>query len=123
MEIQRLTDLEQLLLLSVVQAGDDAHAGAVQDVLGERGERSASLGSIYVTMTRLEERGMVESSMGPPTAERGGKAKRLYRVTRDGLLALHHSRLILDRMWEGVPRPPTRLPSCPRSSSASRRSP
>lgn len=103
MEIQRLTDLEQLLLLSVVQAGDDAHAGSVQDVLKERGERAASLGSIYVTMTRLEERGLVESSMGSPTPERGGKAKRFYRVTEGGLLALHHSRRIMDRMWEGVP--------------------
>lgn len=105
METPRLTDLEQLLLLSVVQAGEDAHAGAVQEVLAERGERNASLGSIYVTMTRLEERGLVESTMGRPTPERGGKAKRLYRVTRDGLTALHRSRRILDRMWEGVPQP------------------
>lgn len=105
MEIQRLTDLEQLLLLSIVQAGDDAHAGAVREVLEQRGERAASLGSIYVTMTRLEERGMVESIMGDPTPERGGKAKRLYRLTREGLLALHHSRRILERMWEGIPAP------------------
>lgn len=105
MEIQRLTDLEQLLLLSVVQAGADAHAGAIRDVLADRCERDASLGSIYVTMTRLEERGMVESVMGEPTAQRGGKAKRLYQVTQEGLLALHHSRLVLDRMWEGVPAP------------------
>ena len=105
MEIQRLSDLEQLLLLSVVQAGDDAHAGSVRDVLKERGERKASLGSIYVTMTRLEERGMVESAMGDPTPERGGKAKRFYRVTDEGMVALHHSRRILDRMWEGVPVP------------------
>ena len=103
MEIQRLTDLEQLLLLSVVQAGDDAHAGSVREILEARGERKASLGSIYVTMTRLEERGMVESSMGAPTAERGGKAKRFYRVTPEGMLALQRSRRILERMWEGVP--------------------
>ena len=105
MEIQRLTDLEQLLLLSVLQAGDDAHAGAVQEVLEQRGERATSLGSIYVTMTRLEERGMVESTMGAPTPERGGKAKRLYRVTQDGVLALRHTRRIMERMWEGFPIP------------------
>jgi PadR family transcriptional regulator PadR len=102
MERQRLTDLEQLLLLAVLQAGDDAHAGAVQAVLDERGERKASLGSLYVTLTRLEERGLVRSIKGEPTAERGGKAKRLYEVTREGLVALHHSRRVLDRMWEGV---------------------
>jgi PadR family transcriptional regulator PadR len=102
MEIHRLTDLEQLLLLSVIRAGDDAHAGAVREVLEERGERRATVGSIYVTATRLEERGMLASWMGEPTAERGGKAKRFYRVTREGLEALRHSRRVLDRMWEGV---------------------
>lgn len=102
METKRLTDVEQLLLLGVLQAGDDAHAGAVQAVLEERGERRSTLGAIYVTMTRLEERGLVASVMGPSTPERGGKAKRLYRVTADGLSALRHSRRVLDRMWEGI---------------------
>jgi len=102
MEIRRLTDLEQLMLLSVLQAGNDAYAGAVQRVLEERGERAMSLGSIYVTMTRLEERRMVTSIMSASTPERGGKAKRLYRVTPEGLLALRHSRSVLERMWEGV---------------------
>ena len=103
MEVQRLTDLEQLLLLSVLQVGEDPHAGAVKEVLEERGERPSSLGSIYVTMTRLEERGMVESAMGDPTPERGGKAKRLYRVTEDGLEALRRSRRIMERMWDALP--------------------
>ena len=71
-------------------------------VLEERGEREMGLGSIYVTMTRLEERGMVASIMSASTPERGGKAKRLYRVTQEGLLALEHSRSVLERMWEGV---------------------
>ena len=108
-EVQRLTDLEQLLLLSVAQAGDGAHAATVREILEERGERPASLGSIYVTMTRLEERGMVTSSMGEPTARRGGKAKRFYRVTSEGLRALHHSRRVLERMWAGLPTPDPEL--------------
>lgn len=100
--MKRVTDVEQLLLLSVLQAGDDAHAGAVQAVLEERGERRSTLGAIYVTMTRLEERGLVASAMGPPTPERGGKAKRIYHVTAEGIAALRHSRRVLDRMWEGI---------------------
>lgn len=103
MENQRLTDLEQLLLLSVLHAGEDAHAGEVQSVLRERGERASSLGSLYVTMTRLEERGLLRSRMGEPTAERGGKAKRLYRVTGDGVSALRSSRRVMERMWADLP--------------------
>lgn len=103
MEAQRLTDLEQLLLLSVLHAGEEAHAGAVRTVLEERGERPSSLGSIYVTMTRLEERDLVQSTMGDPTPERGGKAKRLYRVTAEGMEALRASRRVIERMWEGLP--------------------
>ena len=103
MEVQRLTDVEQLLLLSVLRTGEDAHAGAVKAVLEQDGERSSSLGSIYVTMTRLEERGMVESYLGEPTPERGGKARRLYRVTPAGLQALDRSRRIWERMWRGTP--------------------
>jgi DNA-binding PadR family transcriptional regulator len=102
-EVQRLTDLEQLLLLSIARAGDDAHASVIRQILEERGERPVSLGSIYVTMTRLEERGMVVSSMGEPTARRGGKAKRLYAVTPEGMRALRHCRQVLDRMWAGLP--------------------
>lgn len=102
METKRLSDVEQLLLLSVLQVGVDAYAGNVQAVLEERGERKSTLGAIYVTLTRLEERGLVSSVMGPSTAERGGKAKRLYHVTADGLAALRHSRRVLNRMWEGI---------------------
>jgi len=103
MEHPRLTDLEQLLLLSVLHAGEDAQAGSVKAVLEQRGSRPSSLGSIYTTMTRLEERGLVESRMGEPTPERGGKARRFYRVTAEGLTALRRSRRVMERMWADLP--------------------
>lgn len=104
-----LTDLEQLLLLSTLRIGEGAYAAAIRDDVEEEAGRSVSLGTIYVTLMRMEERGYAASGMGEPTAERGGKAKRLYAVTAEGREALTRMREIQDRMWEGVP-PPDRAP-------------
>lgn len=98
-----LTDLEQLLLLAVLRLGDDAWGAAIQEDLEKRAERPVSLGSIHVTLGRLEEGGLVTSEKGEPTGERGGKARRIYAVTESGRVALDHVRRILERMWDGVP--------------------
>jgi PadR family transcriptional regulator PadR len=99
---QHLTDLEQLLLLATLRVGEGAYAAALLDDLAGTADRSVSLGTIYVTMVRLEERGLVTSELGEPTSQRGGKAKRLYRVTAEGRDALERTRRVLERMWEGV---------------------
>lgn len=101
-EPQRLTDLEQLLLLSVLRLGDEALGADMQAELEERAHRSVSIGSIHVTMARLEERGLVSSEKTPPRAVRGGKARRVYSVTPEGRRALEWSRRLLDDMWEGL---------------------
>jgi len=98
-----LTDLEQLLLLAVLRMGVDAWGAALQEDLEMSAERRVSLGSIHVTLGRLEERGLVTSEKGEPTGERGGKARRIYAVTEDGRVALARGRRLLERMWDGVP--------------------
>lgn len=98
-----LTDLEQLILLALLHAGPDAHGAAVQRVLAERAGRSVTIGSLYNALMRMAERGLVESSLGEPTAERGGKAKRLYAVTARGRAALTEARRVYERMWTGPP--------------------
>lgn len=97
-----LTDLEQLLLLAVLRLQDGAYGASIQSDLEERAERRVSLGSIHVTLGRLEENGLVSSAKGEPTGERGGKARRIYAVTEVGRAALEHSRAVLERMWDGV---------------------
>ena len=57
---------------------------------------------MYVTLRRLEEKGLLESWKSDPTAERGGKARRCVKVTRAGMSLLRDSRLALDRMWQGL---------------------
>lgn len=98
-----LTHLEQLLLLSLLRLGEEAWGTAIQDDLEKVAERPVSLGSIHVTLGRLEERGLVASAKGEPTRERGGKARRMYAITDAGRSTLMRSREILERMWEGVP--------------------
>jgi DNA-binding PadR family transcriptional regulator len=98
-----LTDFEQLVLLAVLQAGQDAYGAALQDVIAERAGRSVTLGSLYNALVRLEERGLASSGRGEPSPVRGGKAKRLFRVTPEGREALAEARRAYERMWEGLP--------------------
>ena len=102
-ERYRLTDLEQLLLLSVLRLGESAYGAAIQSDLEDNAGRSVSLGSIHVTLGRLEERGLSDSRKGEPQGVRGGKARRIYAVTGEGRAALEWSREMLVRMWQGVP--------------------
>jgi DNA-binding PadR family transcriptional regulator len=97
-----LGDLEELVLLAVVRLGNDAYGAAVRRELEERAGRSVSVSSIYVTLVRLEEKGLVSSEMGEPTAVRGGKAKRLFTLTSAGVAALEASRSVRERMWQGL---------------------
>ena len=97
-----LTDLEQLLLLAVLRLKGEGWGAAIQGELETRAERRVSLGSIHVTLGRLEEQGLVVSEKADPTGERGGKSRRLYTATDRGRVALARGRRILAQMWEGV---------------------
>jgi DNA-binding PadR family transcriptional regulator len=58
---------------------------------------------VYAALERLEAKGLVASSLGDPTPERGGKAKRYFRVTREGLRQVHETRRVLSKMWRTLP--------------------
>ena len=76
-----LGELEQLVVLSVMHAGKDAYGVPVHDEIQRRAGRDLTLGTIYKTLTRLEDKGIVTSRIGEPTAERGGRRTRCYSVT------------------------------------------
>lgn len=99
---QQLGDLEELALLAVLRLGADAWGARIQEELLERVGRAVSIGTVYVTLMRLEEKGLARSWMGEPTGERGGKAKRYFEVRPEGVLALEASRAARERMWEGL---------------------
>jgi DNA-binding PadR family transcriptional regulator len=100
--MEHLGELEHLMMLAVLRLGDDAYGATIQRELAARARRNVSIGTIYVTLTRLESKGFVRSWLGDPTPARGGKAKRHYALERAGQTALRSARDALARMWEGV---------------------
>lgn len=97
-----LGEFEQLVLLGVLHSGDDAYGVPVWRAIEERGGREASLPAVYKTLDRLESKGLVRSRVGEPTAERGGRAKRLYVVTSSGVRALRTAVGAVRRMSAGL---------------------
>ena len=97
-----LGDLEELVLLAVLRLGEDAYGASVRRELRRRAGRSVAVSTVYITLMRLEEKGLVSSRLAEPTAVRGGKAKRHFRLTAAGLASLQEERAIMERMWEGL---------------------
>jgi DNA-binding PadR family transcriptional regulator len=97
-----LGEFEQLLLLAVLRLGEEAYGVTVRREIERRTGRSVSLGAIYPTMDRLEEKGLLTSCMGEPTGERGGRSRRYFTVLPAGVEALHRARATFLAMWEGL---------------------
>jgi PadR family transcriptional regulator PadR len=97
-----LTEFEQLVLLSLARLGEDAYGMAVQSEIEHRVGRRASLAAVYATLGRMEERGFVNASVSAPTARRGGRATKYFRLKPSGARALDEARAVMDRMWDGV---------------------
>ncbi|HEX9885638.1 MAG TPA: helix-turn-helix transcriptional regulator [Longimicrobiales bacterium] len=100
----RIGEFEQLALLAVMRLGDEAYGARIQEELERTAGREASVSAIYITLTRLEGKGLVASRMGEPTEVRGGKARRYFRVEPGGVAALNEARDRLLSMWDGLER-------------------
>ena len=99
-----LGEFEQMVLLAVLcasQAGE-AYGITVFDELTTRTKRRVARGAVYMTLDRLEKKGLLSSYQTEPTPERGGRAKRCYRVTKPALAALRESKRALVKLWEGL---------------------
>jgi DNA-binding PadR family transcriptional regulator len=97
-----LGEFEQLVMLALARQGRDAYGVSITDEIIERAGRDVSLGAVYKTLERLEDKGLVASRVGEPTAERGGRAKRHFGLTATGERALRQSVAALRRMTEGL---------------------
>jgi PadR family transcriptional regulator PadR len=99
---------EHFLLLAVMRLGDQAYGMTIRRELAEHTGRDIAVGAIYTALARLERRGLVQSWLGQPTAERGGKAKRHYRVLASGRKALDRAEAALTGLSQDLRRAPKR---------------
>jgi len=86
-----LGELEQLLLFSLVELGDNGYGVVVRELIESETGKALSPGAVYTGYERLERRGLVTSSLGDPTPERGGRPKRYYSLTTRGARLLKDS--------------------------------
>jgi DNA-binding PadR family transcriptional regulator len=99
-----LTDFELMILLAVLRAGDEAYGVSIARDIEATTGRNVLLGAVYAALERLERNGLAASSVGEPTAARGGRAKRYFRVTARGLRAVKDTQKALVALWSGVPQ-------------------
>jgi DNA-binding PadR family transcriptional regulator len=97
-----LGEFEQLVLLALLRLGEAAYGVTVLEEIERRSGQAVSAGTVYRALLRLESKGLVESWEGEPTAERGGRRKRHYRVLAEGRVVLAQSLAVLGRMAEGL---------------------
>ncbi len=99
---ESLGEFEQLVLLAILRLGEEAYGVPIVDEIEARTGRTVSRPAVYIALRRLGSKGLVRSTLGEPTPEQGGRAKRFYRVERAGLDRLASARRDLLNMWDGI---------------------
>lgn len=92
-------EFEELVLLTIAALGDEAYGVSVKESIEQRAERSISIGALHSTITRLEEKGFIESRLGGATPERGGRKKRYFSLTLEGKQGLAKIKHLRDELW------------------------
>ena len=98
-----LGGFELQVLLAVMRLGEGAYGVPIADTIEEASWRDIAAGSIYITLDRLEAKGLVTSRLGESTPERGGRAKTYFQVTGKGVRAVRAAQRTLVKLWSGVP--------------------
>lgn len=102
-------EFEVLTLLAIARLGEDAYGVTIRETLEGRTSRTVTLGAVYKTLGRLESKGLVEVAIAPPTAERGGRRKKMYTLTEAGLAAVRTTLSDLRQLAQGL-EPELQLP-------------
>lgn len=104
-ERDSLGEFEHIVLLAIFRLRENAYGVSVFKEIEKRTGRTPSMGALYTTLERLEEKGYVSSWLGEPTPERGGKAKRYFKIKAPGITAVNESWKVLASMRKGLPKP------------------
>jgi DNA-binding PadR family transcriptional regulator len=89
-------------LLTVARLKSEAYGMAIRQEIADRTGRDVGIGSVYSALDRMEQKGYLSSALGDPTPERGGKAKRFYRLEDEGVMALHRAQRMFAALWDGL---------------------
>ncbi|MDQ1405751.1 MAG: PadR family transcriptional regulator, regulatory protein PadR [Acidobacteriaceae bacterium] len=98
---EHLGEFEQLVLLAILRLGTDAYGMTIRREIEERADRPTSIGALYLTLERLEEKKFIRSELGDATPERGGRAKRFFTVNASGKAMLRKSLQAVRKMATG----------------------
>ncbi len=96
---QGLGEFEQMVLLAILHVEGEAYGVPIMEEIERRTGRTVSRAAVYVTLRRLEKRGLLTSWMSEPTGERGGKARRCVKVEPEGIEQLREARRAMQSMW------------------------
>jgi PadR family transcriptional regulator PadR len=103
MKETRIGEFEEVILLLVGILGEEAYAYRIAEEFESQTKRVVSIGAAHSTLTRLEDKGFLDSKMGKATAERGGRRKRIYTITASGKRVLQASRDFRMSLWKQYP--------------------
>lgn len=95
-----LTHKEELIMMAVFNLGENAYLIAIQEFVNELLGKEASLTSIHLPLSRLEKAGFLKAEFGEATAVRGGRRKKIYKISKQGQLALKEYKKVHDEIWE-----------------------
>ena len=99
-----LGTFELIVLLALIRLGDEAYGVSISHEIKRIAGREVALASIYVTLDRLERKGLVTSELGEPTAERGGRAKKYFRIASKGIREVRSTQKVLTKLWRRIPQ-------------------
>jgi len=100
-----LTRTEEIIMLAIWRLEDNAYGVTIADMLTRISGRKWVLGAVYVPLERLEKKGYISSRFGNATKKRGGRSKRMYKLSRAGLNAMILTRNMEQSLWEGISIP------------------
>ena len=98
-----ISNFELMVMLALIRLGDDAYGVTISQEIEEHSGHDVALGSVYAALERLQDRGFVSSSVGEPTPERGGRAKKYFKITGKGMKVVP-TQPTLTRLWKGLPK-------------------
>jgi DNA-binding PadR family transcriptional regulator len=99
-----LGTFDLMIMLALMRLGESAYGVPISREIEDASGRVVAVATLYAALARLEKKGLISSRLGEPTAERGGRAKRYFRVTARGLREVRDTQRVFTSLWEGIPK-------------------